>query len=98
MSRPARHRTRTEADGRRVKITLGEMREMGVRGILVYCANYRCGHSLMLSADLWPDDLRLSDLEARFVCQACGRRGADVRPHFDGGTVPAAVMRYRNTR
>jgi hypothetical protein len=30
----------------------------------------------------WPDDLRLSDLEPRFVCAACGKRGADVRPDF----------------
>jgi hypothetical protein len=26
--------------------------------------------------------VRLSDLEMRFSCQACGRRGADVRPNF----------------
>jgi hypothetical protein len=24
------------------KITFGEMRNMGVRGVLVYCADYRC--------------------------------------------------------
>jgi hypothetical protein len=33
-------------------------------------------------ADCWPDDVRLSDLEWRFVRQACGKRGADVRPDF----------------
>jgi hypothetical protein len=32
--------------------------------------------------DRWPDDVRLSDLEPRFTCQACGRRGADVRPDW----------------
>ena len=32
--------------------------------------------------DQWPDDVRLSDLEPRFTCQACGRRGADVRPDW----------------
>jgi hypothetical protein len=26
--------------------------------------------------------VRLSDLESRFTCQACGRKGANVRPHF----------------
>jgi hypothetical protein len=32
------------------KITFGEMRDdMGVRGVLVYCADYRCGHSVALS-------------------------------------------------
>jgi hypothetical protein len=43
---------------------------------------YRCSHSMVMSADQWPDDLRLSDIEPRFVCKACGKRGADVRPDF----------------
>jgi hypothetical protein len=30
--------------------------------------------SIALSGDRWPDDVRLSDLEPRFTCQACGRR------------------------
>jgi hypothetical protein len=56
------------------KITFGDMREMGVRGVLIYCADYRCSHSVTISADRWPDKVRLSDIEPRFVC---GRRGAD---------------------
>jgi hypothetical protein len=36
------------------------MREMGVRGVLVYCADYRCSHSVALSADRWPDDLQMT--------------------------------------
>jgi hypothetical protein len=31
---------------RPTKITFGEMRDSGVRGLLVYCADYRCGHSI----------------------------------------------------
>ena len=59
------------------KITFGEMREMGARGSLVYCADYRCSHSISPSSgDGWPDDVRLSDIEARFVCQARGKRAA----------------------
>jgi hypothetical protein len=27
-------------------------------------------------------DVRLSDMEPRFTCQACGRRGPDVRPDW----------------
>jgi hypothetical protein len=69
---------------RPVKITFGEMRSGGgPTGILVYCADYRCSHSVEMSADRWPDDVRLSDIEPRFVCKACGKRGADVRPHFE---------------
>lgn len=48
--------TPTHVDGRPVEITFGEMREMGVRGVLVYC---HCGHHVALEADRWPDELRL---------------------------------------
>jgi hypothetical protein len=64
---------------RQQKITFGEMRESGVCGVLVYCADYRCSHSTAISADQWQDHLRLSDIEPRFTCQACGHRGADER-------------------
>ena len=44
------------------KITFAEMRASGVRGLLVYCAYYRCSHSIAISGDGWPDDVRLSDI------------------------------------
>jgi hypothetical protein len=69
---------------REQKITFGEMcPDGGPTGILVYCADYRCSHSIAMSANQWPDEVRLSDLEPRFVSKACGKRGADVRPHFE---------------
>jgi len=52
-------------------------------------------HSIAISADRWPDDLRLSDIEARFVCRACGKRGADVRTDFNWNKTPGGVMGYR---
>ncbi|MGF6431512.1 hypothetical protein ABIE91_006732 [Bradyrhizobium elkanii] len=67
------------------KITLGEMRQSGARGLLVFCSDHLCSHSVQLApseVDQWPDSVRLSDLESRFTCKTCGRRGADVRPHF----------------
>ncbi|MEK9285712.1 hypothetical protein MTX25_11070 [Bradyrhizobium sp. ISRA432] len=95
MPRPVRRHMPTHDNGRPLKITFGHMRSMGVRGILVYCADYRCGHSVALSADRWSDDVRLSDLESRFICQACGRRGAEVRPDFDWNTPTVPAMGYR---
>jgi hypothetical protein len=65
------------------KITLGEMRESGVCGLLIYCSDYRCSHYIAISGDRWEDDIRLSDLEPRFICSACGKHCADVRPDFD---------------
>jgi hypothetical protein len=67
------------------KITFGDMRKSAVRGVLVYCADYHCSHSVALNADCLPDETRLSDIEPRLVCKACGKRGADVRPDFNWG-------------
>ena len=50
---------------REQKITLGEMRASGVRGLLIYCQDYRCSHSVTIDASQWPDDVRLSDLEPK---------------------------------
>jgi len=61
------------------------MRAMGVRGLLIYCSDYHCSHSVLISGDRWPDHVRLSDLEPLFVCQACGTRPAELRPDFDAG-------------
>jgi len=52
------------------------------RGVQVYCSDYHCGQWTSISADQWPDDVRLSDIEQRFTCQACGTKGADLRPNF----------------
>jgi hypothetical protein len=49
------------------KITFAEMRDMGIRGLLIYCADYRRSHSIAISGDSWPDDARLSDIEARWT-------------------------------
>ncbi len=64
------------------KITFVELRASGVRNVLVYCRNHKCSHHITISADRWPDDARLSDIEPRFTCKACGKRGAVVRPNF----------------
>src|ERR1035441_8785344 len=53
-----------------------------ISGVLIYCADHKCSHSIEMSADRWPDDVRLSDIEDQLVCRACGKRGADVRPNF----------------
>jgi hypothetical protein len=52
------------------------MREPGVRGVLVDCADCRCSHSVVFSPDRWPNELRLSDIELRFICS--GHQSAEV--------------------
>lgn len=56
------------------KITLGEMRASGVRGLLVYCSDYKCSHYATISAEQWPDDVRLSDLEPRWDKTPLGQK------------------------
>ena len=80
------------------KITLREMRDMGVRGLLIYCSNYHCSHSIQIGADQYGDDVRLSDLESKFVCTVCGNKGADVRPDWDWDKEPVRQTGFRACR
>jgi hypothetical protein len=46
------------------------MRASGVRGLLIYCSDFRCSHWTAISGNRWPDDVRLSELENAFSrCQ-----------------------------
>jgi hypothetical protein len=55
-------------------MTLGNMRELGVRSLDVSCWN--CHHQAVLSADRWPDDVALPTFGPR---TGCGIVGADGR-------------------
>ena len=50
------------------------MRASGVRGLLVYCSDYMCSHYATISAEQWPDDVRLSDLEPRWDKTPLGQK------------------------
>ncbi len=41
------------------------------------------------------DVVSISDIEARFVRKACGKRGADVRPDFNWKGLPKGMMGFR---
>jgi hypothetical protein len=71
------------------------MRAAGVRRVLIYCRDLRCSHLNIVDADRWPDELRISDIEDKFVCMACGKRGADIRPDWQSAEriVPARKVR-----
>ena len=73
------------------KITFGQMREAGAYGVEIFCTDHKCSHSLKMSAEAWPDHMRLSDIESQLVCKACGRRGADVRPDYNGSQRPLGL-------
>ena len=67
-------------------ITLGEMRSLGCRDLLVYCRSVECNHSITMNADHLPDDTLVRPLGDRMVCTKCGRAGADVRPDYSPHT------------
>ena len=79
------------------KITFAEMRVAGVRRVLIYCRDFRCSHLNIVpdDADRWSDELRISDIEDKFVCTTCGKRGADIRPDWQSAErmVPARKVR-----
>ena len=47
-------------------------------------ATNRCSHhaATSRSAPTRPDHVRLSDIESTLTCNACGKRGAEVRPNY----------------
>jgi hypothetical protein len=58
-------------------MTLGNMRELGVRSLDVSCWN--CHHEAVLLADGWPGDVALPTFGPRMVCTlVCGIIGADA--------------------
>jgi hypothetical protein len=63
-------------------MTLGNMRQQGVRGLAVYCLNMRRLHRARLDADSYPDDVPVPWFGPRMVCTQCGIIGADARPNW----------------
>jgi hypothetical protein len=61
-------------------MTLGNMRQLGVRSLFVSC--WKCQHQAVLSADHWPDDVPMPTFGPRMVCTRCGIIGADARPNW----------------
>jgi hypothetical protein len=63
-------------------VTLGHIRGLGVRHLLVYCDSIACNHQTTMNADHLPDETVIRPLGRRMVCTRCGHRGADVRPDW----------------
>src|SRR5260370_10242181 len=87
-----RQRTQTTVDTRSENYPWGNA-IVRVRGLLVYCADSKCAHAVRITANRSPAHIRLDDLEPLFTCQACGRRGADLRPDFDWDGSRSAAAR-----
>jgi hypothetical protein len=63
-----------------IPMTLGNMRENGVRSLAVSCL--LCRHEAVVDAAPWPDDAPVPTFGPRMVCTRCGIIGADARPNW----------------
>jgi hypothetical protein len=69
------------------ELTLGAIRQSGVRGVTICCTT--CLQTAKLIPDECPDEVKLIDLQQGFVCPDCGHKGADVEPDFDWDEIDA---------
>jgi predicted DNA-binding ribbon-helix-helix protein len=59
-------------------MTLGNLRQLGVRGLLVCCVNPQCRHEATLGVDDY--EIELPSFAPRIVCSKCGGK-VEVRPN-----------------
>ena len=68
-------------------LTLGNLRQLGVRGLLVKCLDPRCGHETTIGVDDYPDEIELPSFALRTVCSKCGAK-VEIRPNWKEMPIP----------
>ena len=63
-------------------MTLGDMRQHGVRRLSVHCESFYCLHSSIIAVENFPDNVLVPSLGPRMACTQCGRIGAHARPYW----------------
>jgi hypothetical protein len=61
-------------------MTLGAMRQLGVRSLAASC--HKCHHEMIIEADQWLDRMQVPSFGPQILCSKCGTVGADVRPNW----------------
>ena len=61
-------------------MTAGNMRENGVRNLLVSCAD--CHHEALLNIDTMPDHVEIHSLDNRLVYTKCGSKSCSLMPNW----------------
>jgi hypothetical protein len=85
MTRPPRNpRWAYDADGHEIRpMSLGNMREHGVRSVLAICQRTSCGRAASINVDELPDDFPVPDVSLRLRCSKCGSRQVKTQPDRD---------------
>jgi hypothetical protein len=68
-------------------ITVGNIRQLGVRGLIVSCRNPQCRHEATMSVDDYADEIEVPSFAPRMVCGKCGGK-VDVRPNWKEMPIP----------
>ena len=61
-------------------MTLGNMRENGVRSLAITCGALHCHHEAVLDVSAFANDVTVPTFGPRMVCMVCG---ADARPNWN---------------
>ena len=69
-------------------MTLGNMRESGVRSLAITRGAVWCHHQAVLDVNAFADDVVVPSFGPRMACTACGAIGADARPNWNERAPP----------
>jgi len=61
-------------------MTLGNMRQQGVRNLIAYCLNDASRHPAVIDVSAYPDEIEIPSWRAK--CGKGGGRRVDVRPNW----------------
>jgi hypothetical protein len=59
----------------------------GAHGVLIYCSDHGCSHSTAVNTDRWPDEMRLSDIEAGSSTQPAASEALTCGLHWNAKPV-----------
>jgi hypothetical protein len=65
-------------------MTLGNMRDLGVKRLIASCLNDACRHVALIDVSSYPAETEIPYFRSRVVCAKCGSRRdkIDVRPNW----------------
>lgn len=64
-------------------MSLGNMREHGVRSVWAICQEASCGHSASINVNDLPDGFPVPDVALRLRCSRCGStRNVKIQPDW----------------